>query len=125
MTTDPRTATHIRHLETDPNIWIATVRADGRPHLVPIWFVYLNNRIYIATQPDSVKVANLTANPNIALALENGSHPTICEGHAVLLTPPLSDDIIHAFKHKYDWTLTTDPDYTTVLAVTPRKWLAW
>lgn len=101
------------------------MRADGRPHLVPVWFVYRNDRIYIATQPDSVKVIKLTANPNIALALENGSHPTTCESRATLLTPPFPADIVYAFKHKYDWPLTTDADYTTVLAVTPRKWLAW
>ena len=27
-----------RFLETEPVVWMATVRPDGRPHIVPVWF---------------------------------------------------------------------------------------
>ena len=37
MLTVPPSKVHHRS-ETEANIWFATVRADGRPHLVPVWF---------------------------------------------------------------------------------------
>ena len=57
-------------LEAARNLWVATVRPDGRPHLVPIWFVLSGDLLYICTAPDSVKGLNLAANPRIAVALE-------------------------------------------------------
>ena len=42
-------------LATDPNIWLATTRADGQPHLTPIWFVWLHERVWICTSGRSVK----------------------------------------------------------------------
>ena len=32
-------ATRIRRfLETEPVVWLSSVRPDGNPHLVPVWF---------------------------------------------------------------------------------------
>ncbi|HLE28937.1 MAG TPA: pyridoxamine 5'-phosphate oxidase family protein, partial [Anaerolineales bacterium] len=60
-------------LDSAQNVWVATVRPDGRPHLVPVWFVMDGGRWYICTAPDSVKARNLQTNSRIALALEDGS----------------------------------------------------
>lgn len=97
------------------NVWVATVRPDGRPHLVPIWFVVAQDRWYFATAPDSVKAANLGANPRIALALEDGNDPYIVEGLARPVEP--SDEVLRLFKEKYDWDLTGESEYTTVFEV--------
>ena len=48
-------------LLTEKNIWLATVRPDGRPHLVPIWFISLNEKVYICTEGKSVKIKNIQA----------------------------------------------------------------
>ena len=58
-------------LTTERNIWLATTRTDGRPHLTPIWFVWLHDKIYVCTQGKAVKTRNLAANPNVAFSLEN------------------------------------------------------
>ena len=34
-------------LGRESTIWLATVRADGRPHLVPLWYVWLLSLIHI------------------------------------------------------------------------------
>ena len=102
-------------LEAARNVWLATVRPDGRPHLVPIWFVTVADRWYLCTAPGSVKARNLGANPHVALALENGDQPYIVEGQARPVTP--DPDVIAQFKAKYDWDITTDPHYTQVFAV--------
>jgi len=107
------------------NIWIATVRPDGRPHLVPVWFVWTGANLYACISPDSVKGRNLTANPNVSLALEDGTRPLICEGQARLVEPPWPEEVVRLFAEKYDWQIASDDTYSALVEVTPRKWLAW
>jgi F420H(2)-dependent biliverdin reductase len=101
------------------NVWMATVRPDGRPHLVPVWYVVDAGRWYICTAPGSVKARNLSRNPQLALALEDGSNPYIVEGEARLVSP--STTIVDKFKAKYDWDITTDAHYSAVFEVTVRR----
>lgn len=98
------------------NIWLATVRPDGRPHLVPIWFVVDDDRWYICTSPGSVKARNLQANPRVALALEDGDNPYVVEGVARQVQP--SESVAQRFKAKFDWDITTDADYGAVFEIT-------
>ena len=106
-------------LESAQNVWIATVRPGGRPHLVPVWFVVDAGRWYVCTAPDSVKARNLQSNPNVALALEDGSNPHIVEGEARPVEP--TPGVVRKFKAKYDWDITTDTQYTQVFEVVVKK----
>ena len=72
-----------QRLQTERNIWLATNRVDGRPHLVPVWFVWHEGHVYIGIQSNSVKARNLARNPKVSLALEDGVRVVICEGTAV------------------------------------------
>ncbi|NTU80863.1 MAG: pyridoxamine 5'-phosphate oxidase [Chloroflexales bacterium] len=119
---NPPAATADR-LEREQIIWLATVRPDGRPHLVPLWFVWAGGSIYLCVTGSSVKVRNIAANPAVSLALESGSAPVVVEGHAALLARPWPDKAVLGFQRKYDWTLTTDAEYDTLVAVTPQRWL--
>ena len=112
-------------LLTEKNIWLATVRADGRPHLVPIWFVWVNEKVYICTEGKSVKIKNIQANSRVSVALENGTQPAIAEGAARILQQPYPIDVIAEFKHKYEWDITTDASYNVLVEITPAKWLKW
>ncbi len=113
-----------RKLSLERNLWVATVRPDGRPHLVPVWFVWHGGRIYLAISPQSVKAANLRLNPRITLATEDGSHPVICEGEARFLAVA-PEGVPDAFQAKYDWAVLEDDEYSALIEVSPRKWLAW
>jgi PPOX class probable F420-dependent enzyme len=115
MTEAPEPET--RRLEAARNVWLATVRPDGRPHLVPIWFVTHDDRWYVCVAPGSVKARNLHRNPRLALALEDGDRPYIIEGQAQPVPQPAAE-VIGKFKAKYDWDITTDPHYTQVFEVT-------
>ena len=110
--TDPR-------LGTAQNMWVATVRPDGRPHLTPIWFVVSDGAWYFVTDPHSVKARNLHHNAKVALALEDGTNPHIVEGQARAVQPPV--EVIRLFKEKYDWDITTDGQYTQTFEVTVLK----
>lgn len=115
----------IGRLESEANIWLATTRPDGRPHLVPVWFVWHGERIYLGIEPTSVKGRNVAANPHVSLALEDGSDVVICEGTATPVGRPYPAEVVAGFKAKYDWNVATDTQYTQLLRVTPRKWLIW
>ncbi len=115
----------IQKLEKMKVIWFATSRPDGRPHLAPVWFVWVDGKIYIATDPDSVKVRNLAQNPQVVVALEDGTHPVIAEGMVRHIPSPLPEPILAAFQVKYEWDLTTEKQYHYIIEVTPAKWMMW
>ncbi len=109
-----------RRLQTEQNLWLATVRRDDTPHLVPIWFVWVAGRIYLCTEADSVKVRNLVHNPQVSIALENGTQPVVMEGWAKLIElPPAA--VIDEFQRKYDWDIETDSTYNQVIEIEPTK----
>ncbi len=115
-----------QRLQVNRNLWLATVRPGGAPHLVPIWFVAHAGAVYLCTAPDSVKVRNLRANPRIAFALEDGNEPVIFEGTArVLEIPHAPPEIAPAFKAKYDWDILTDATYTVIVEITPSRRIGW
>ncbi len=116
--TDPR-------LLSERNVWLATVRPNGRPHLIPIWFVWLRDKFYVCTEGKSVKVKNLATNARVSVSLENGTTPLIAEGTARLLDKPYPMDVISEFKQKYQWDITTDHSYNVLIEVAPEKWLKW
>lgn len=115
----------LERLETAQNIWFGSVRPDGRPHLAPVWFAWHGGRLYVCIEAGSVKGRNVALNPRVALALEDGVHPVICEGTAAPCSPPWPEPVVGIFKHKYDWDISTDGQYDLLLEITPEKWLSW
>ena len=109
----------VRHrLTTESNIWLATVRPNGAPHLAPIWFVWVEGRVYVCTSADSVKARNLQANPSLSLALENGNAPVVLEGHARFASiESVPSAVVDAFQRKYDWNILTDTTYNQVIEI--------
>ena len=115
-----------RRLQSESNIWVATVRPDGRLHLTPTWFAWHAGQVYICIDPASVKARNLAHNPRIALALEDGSQPIMIEGVARPVDgaerPPGALD---EFKRKYEWDIASDGQYSLLIEITPKKALDW
>lgn len=74
---------------------IATVRADGRPHITPIWFVLEGDALYFTTWHASVKAKNLLTDNRISLCVDDEKPPfsyVIIEGIAhVNQTPDLDN----------------------------------
>ena len=51
--------------------WLTTVRPDGRPDTVPVWFLVRDDdTILIYSQPGKIKLHNIRENPNVALGLD-------------------------------------------------------
>ena len=115
----------LERLEKEKNIWLATVRPSGRPHLVPVWFVFDTGYFYICIHSESVKGKNLRANPLASLSLEDGAKALICEGKAEILPQPWPQEIVEKFKGKYNWDIVEDKEYDQLNRIQPEKWLKW
>lgn len=49
---------------------LATVRADGRPHVAPIWFVLDGEDVVFMTGAETVKGKSLRRDPRVALSVD-------------------------------------------------------
>jgi PPOX class probable F420-dependent enzyme len=68
-------------------ISVATVRADGRPHVAPVWFVLDGDDIVFNTSQTSVKGVNLLRDPRVSLVADDETPPyafVMIEGIATL-----------------------------------------
>jgi PPOX class probable F420-dependent enzyme len=54
---------------------LATVRKDGRPHVVPIWFVLDGDTLVFTTGEASVKAANMRRDPRVAFCVDDEIPP--------------------------------------------------
>ena len=68
---DGRRAHADGRLRTNLMAWLTTVRPDGRPDSVPVWFLLRQDEtILIYSQPGKIKLRNISQNPNVALGLD-------------------------------------------------------
>jgi general stress protein 26 len=107
-------------------VWVATVRYDGRPHLTPVWYIWLEGRIYIAISEDSVKFANLRNNQAVSVALPDSDKVILLEGEAHVPDRSKTDRLGEYFFNKYEWDFRYDEtaDWRLV-EITPHKILTW
>lgn len=67
---------------------LATVRKDGRPHVVPIWFVLDGNVLVFNTDEHTVKAANMRRDPRVTMCVDEEIAPFAyiqIEGTALVL----------------------------------------
>jgi len=70
---------------------LATVRADGRPHVVPIWFVVDGEDLAFTTGGGSVKARTMRRDPRVCLCVDDERPPfafAMVEGTASLSEDP-------------------------------------
>jgi Pyridoxamine 5'-phosphate oxidase len=115
--------------------WLATTRPDGRPHVVPRWGVWLDERFWYDGSPLTRHARNISANPACALHLESGTTVTIIEGTARPSEPivgELGQRLAAEYARKYE-TLGYAPaadawsgdDAGGMCVLTAAKGLAW
>jgi catechol 2,3-dioxygenase-like lactoylglutathione lyase family enzyme/nitroimidazol reductase NimA-like FMN-containing flavoprotein (pyridoxamine 5'-phosphate oxidase superfamily) len=113
------------------NYWLCSVRPNSRPHAVPKWAVWINNRIYFDGSPQTRHARNIAANPFVTLHLESGDKVVIVEGTAreVRPEPPLASAVAQAYTLKYAAVgyapESTNWDAGGLFEITPLQVLAW
>ena len=94
--------------------------------MTPVWFVWLDGRVYIAIGTDSQKFTNLRGNQSVALALPDTVSVIILEGEAHAADRKTSDKLGEYFFNKYEWDFRYDDSADWLLVeITPHKILAW
>jgi PPOX class probable F420-dependent enzyme len=111
-------------------IWMTTVRPDGQPQTSPVWFVVDGGEFLIYSM-STPRVANLAANPKVALNLDSneGSEVVSIEGVARVVDGPSNLDQ-PGYQTKYRHLIKamgTTPeqfaaDYSIPIRVTPTRW---
>lgn len=71
-----------QQLADSHDYWLATVRPDGRPHVMPVWGVWAEEAFWFSSAPRSRKVLNLTANPRCVVTTDSPRDPVVLEGVA-------------------------------------------
>ena len=66
---------------------LATVRKDGRPHVVPIWFDLDGDTLVFTTGQTTIKAANIRRDPRVCLCVDDETPPfayIMIEGTAIM-----------------------------------------
>jgi nitroimidazol reductase NimA-like FMN-containing flavoprotein (pyridoxamine 5'-phosphate oxidase superfamily) len=123
-----------------PAVAVATVDPDGSPHVVPLWFVWPEDALYISTRLEGRTWRNAGADPRVSISIDLGRSWTeiagiVVEGVAELLPAehPLMRGPISAWHEKYRPLLagegferfTEEVRRLGFLRVEPRRLVSW
>ncbi len=110
------------------NYWLATTSPAGRPHVTPLWGVWVAGALYFDGAPQTRWARNLTANPHATVHLEDGDDVVIIEGTVEDIMhvedAELAAAIITAWDGKYG-RLHPDPAGNGIWRLRPRNARAW
>jgi len=70
---------------------VATVRADGRPHVAPVWFALDGDTIVFNTGEATVKGRNLRRDPRVSISVDDETPPfsfLLIDGTATISSDP-------------------------------------
>jgi PPOX class probable F420-dependent enzyme len=125
-----------RRLHEEEVAWLTTVRQDGQPQSVPVWFLWNDEEFLIYSQPGRQKLRNIGKNPPIDLNLNSnayGGDVVRVEGVAEIVEDaPLASEV-PKYVEKYRTAIARigfEPEgfaraYSVPLRVTPTRWQVW
>jgi PPOX class probable F420-dependent enzyme len=67
------------------SIWLSTTRPDGRPHAVPVWYIWDGRDLYFISGQNLQKSKNLARQPWIVVHAGDGDDVIILEGLAEIV----------------------------------------
>jgi PPOX class probable F420-dependent enzyme len=125
-----------RRLREEIMIWLTTVRSDGQPRSVPVWFLWDGETFLIYSQPNQQKLKNIGGNARVGLHLnanDRGGEVVRAEGTAEVVQDIPPADEVGEYLEKYRESITRigfDPDgfaraYSVALRVTHDRWRVW
>jgi len=125
-----------RRLREEEIAWLTTVRSDGQPQSVPVWFFWDDEKFLVYSQLGRQKLRNIERNPRVDLNLNSnaqGGDVVRVEGTAEIVedAPPATD--VPEYVEKYRDAIARigfDPDgfaraFSVAIRVTPTRWHVW
>jgi PPOX class probable F420-dependent enzyme len=142
FTLDPANEVHARalsRLESETIAWFTSIRSDGMPHAVPVWFLWRDEEVLIMSEPATAKVRNLRGNDRALVHLESGEDGeqlTVLQGIATIDAEPSVawlESIGEEYGRKYaaglaglELTPRTMADrYSCLIRLRPTRLIAW
>lgn len=111
------------HMTAARYYWIGTVSASLRPHAVPVWGIWHDNRIHVDGGAGAAWVRNIAQNAEVAVHLPDANQVVIIEGHAQMIESADEESwqiIDSLYQQKYN--VAQGSPY---IVVHPRTVLAW
>ena len=82
--------------------WVGTIHPENRPHVMPVWGVWVDDAFYFSTGRKSRKGRNLAANPACTVTNDDGEEAVIVEGSAEeVKDAAVLEQVAGAYKKKY------------------------
>ena len=116
-----------RKLAEAKHYWLATVRVDGRPHVVPVDGLWLDARLRFGGVASTVWQKNVDHDPRVAVHLDDSAAAVIVEGTCAVEVPGLeeAEALVAASRSKYGYAPPVEAYLSGVWTLTPDKVLAW
>lgn len=95
----------VQRVSESKNYWLCSVRPDGRPHCVPRWGVFMEDRLFYDGSSETRHARNIELNPHVSMHLENADQAIIAEGSSLPAGKPgleLAKQLAAAFCAKYE-----------------------
>jgi hypothetical protein len=111
-------------MEQTKVFWIGTTWPDGRPHAIPIWGAWVENKFFFDGSPATRWARNLAQNPGIVVHIERGDSAVMAEGtvEAMVVAPETHAKVRASYGSRYDYV----PEEGALMYVaTPRVVFAW
>jgi len=112
----------VEQLEKSRIYWLISLYPDGRPHCVPSWGAWVENRLYFSGGDMTRHARNLALNPALIAHLESGDRAVIVHGvaeKAVDVPAAIMRQVEAAYVAKYG------AGEGATFSLIPRKILAW
>ena len=102
---------------------IATDDTNGRPHVVPVWYGWDGECLWISAYSSTRKVRNIEKNPWISVVIDTttdhlDNQAVVLEGRAELVRGPRE-----FLREKFTWIYTRYLGEEGVLAKDPQEWI--
>jgi hypothetical protein len=113
-------------LEHDKDVWVATADAGGEPCLVPLFFWWNGEEVWLSTRESNPTGQNLGASGRVRLSFGDTRDVVLMGGTARVLTrDELPAGVGEAFAAKGGWDPRKDGPAYVFYAVRPRWVQAW
>jgi hypothetical protein len=114
-----------QRLKKSHNYWITTVKADGSPHSMVVWGLWMDGRFLFSTGSKSVKARNLATNARCVVGTELAHEAVIVEGNAKIADAAARRKMLPLYERKYKFDMGAMKDdilamKEPVFAVRPR-----